>query len=240
MEDNAKAYDQLNKPQYEAGCKFISEFINLSPGDKVLDMGCGTGHITKYVADIVGPDGQVVGIDPDAARIKIAEEKYKEVSHLQFHVGSSVTGFPHDNEPYYDVHLSTAAFHWLSNEEKPIYIQKAYDCLKPGGRLAILCVEMPLDINPKTPVPVGFCPLTQDGYHKVFQDLGLFRNVVVNSTLYPSRFETLEVLKQWYKTSSHHDFEDLDPTDASKYLIHEDDGGVTWKIPRVAIIASKN
>jgi hypothetical protein len=63
---------------------------------------------------------------------------------------------------------------------------------------------------------------------------------VVNSTLYPSRFETLEVLKQWYKTSSHHDFEDLDPTDASKYLIHEDDGGVTWKIPRVAIIASKN
>ena len=32
-------------------------------------MGCGTGQITKY---IVGPDGQVVGIDPDAARIKIA------------------------------------------------------------------------------------------------------------------------------------------------------------------------
>ena len=240
MEDNAKAYDQLNKPQYEAGCKFISEFINLSPGDKVLDMGCGTGQITKYVADIVGPNGQVVGIDPDAARIKIAEEKYKEVSHLQFHVGSSVTGFPHDNELYYDVHLSTAAFHWMPNEEKPIYIQKAYDCLKPGGRLAIYCVEVPLDINPKTHVPVGFSPLTQNGYHKVFQDLGLFRNVVINRVLYPSRFETLEEFKQWYKASSHQDFEDLDPTNASKYVIHEDDGGVTWKIPRVAITASKN
>ncbi|CAB4015520.1 Hypothetical predicted protein [Paramuricea clavata] len=148
MEDNAKAYDQLlSKTQYESGCKFISEFINLCPGDKVLDMGCGTGQITKYIADIVGPDGQAVGIDPDTARIKIAEEKYKEASHLQFHVGSSVTAFPHDNELYYDVHLSTSAFHWLSNEEKPIYIQKAYDCLKPGGRLAIWCVEVPLDIN---------------------------------------------------------------------------------------------
>ena len=47
MEDNAKAYDQLSKTQYEAGCKLISEFINLSPGDKVLDMGCGTGQVTK-------------------------------------------------------------------------------------------------------------------------------------------------------------------------------------------------
>ena len=46
----------------------------------MLDMGCGTGQITKYIADIVGPDGQVVGIDPDAARIKIAEQKYKEFS----------------------------------------------------------------------------------------------------------------------------------------------------------------
>jgi hypothetical protein len=40
---------------------------------------------------------------------------------VQFHLGSSVTGFPHDNEPYYDVHLSTAAFHWVPYEEKPIY-----------------------------------------------------------------------------------------------------------------------
>ncbi|CAB4015521.1 Hypothetical predicted protein [Paramuricea clavata] len=240
MEDNAKAYDQLSKPQYESGCKFISEFINLSPGDKVLDMGCGTGQVTKYVADIVGPDGQAVGVDPDAARIKIAEEKYKEVSHLQFHVGSSVTAFPHDNEPYYDVHLSTLAFHWLPNEEKSIYIQKAYDCLKPGGRLAIWCAGVQLDIKPKTQLPASFYPLTQDGYYKVFQDLGLFRNVVINRVLYPFRFETLEEFKQWYKATSHQDFEDLDPTLASKYVIHEDDGGVTWKMPRVAITASKN
>jgi hypothetical protein len=63
---------------------------------------------------------------------------------------------------------------------------------------------------------------------------------VINRVLYPSRFETLEEFKQWYKASSHQDFEDLDPTNASKYVIHEDDGGVTWKIPSVAITASKN
>ncbi len=121
------------------------------------------------IADIVGSDGQVVGIDPDVARIKIAEEKYKEVSNLQFHVGSSVTGFPHNNEPYYDVHISTAAFHWVPNEEKAIYIQKAYESLKPGGRLAILCPELVPNVHVK--ISDVQYPLTQDGYCKLIQDV---------------------------------------------------------------------
>ncbi|CAB4002507.1 methyltransferase domain-containing [Paramuricea clavata] len=133
---NAKSYDEVSSPQIEAGSQFIRE-LNLSLGDKVLDMGCGTGHLTKYIADIVGPDGQAVGIDPDAERIKIAEGKSKEVSNLQFCVGSSAIGFPHDNEPYYDVHISTHAFHWVPDDEKRVYIQKAHRCLKAGGKLAI-------------------------------------------------------------------------------------------------------
>ena len=40
MDADAEAYEELSKPQYESGCKFISE-LNLSSGDKVLDMGCG-------------------------------------------------------------------------------------------------------------------------------------------------------------------------------------------------------
>lgn len=32
--------------------------------DKVLDMGCGTRRVSKYIADIIGPDGQVVAVDP--------------------------------------------------------------------------------------------------------------------------------------------------------------------------------
>ena len=120
----------MSRPQIEAGSRFIRDF-NLSLGDKVLDMGCGTGHLTKYIADIVGPDGLAVGIDPDAERIKIAQEKTKEVSNLQFYVGSSAIGFAHNNKPYYDVHISTNAFHWVPDDEKQIYIQKAYQCKKP-------------------------------------------------------------------------------------------------------------
>ena len=73
---DASAYEELSQPQVVQGCKFVSE-LNVPGGAKVLDMGCGTGHITKYIADIVGFDGVVLGIEPDAERIKITQEKYK-------------------------------------------------------------------------------------------------------------------------------------------------------------------
>ena len=87
MENYAATYDEVSKPQYETGCELIDK-LNISRGAKVLDMGCGTGRISKYIADIVGPDGQVVAVDPDEDRIKIAQGQYKDVGHLQFHVGT--------------------------------------------------------------------------------------------------------------------------------------------------------
>ena len=233
---NAKSYDEVSGPQIEAGSQFIRE-LNLSLGDKVLDMGCGTGHLTKYIADIVGPDGQAVGIDPDAERIKIAEEKSKEANNLQFSVGSSAIGFPHDNEPYYDVHISTHAFHWVPDDEKRIYIQKAHRCLKAGGKLAIWCAaKMPNEEKIE-----GVHTLTQEGYQDVFQEVGLFNNVVVDNVIYPYRCKSFEAFKRFFEASLH---QELDPDKYAELLkkcvTSEDDGQVTSKIPCIRITACKN
>ncbi|CAB4002509.1 Hypothetical predicted protein [Paramuricea clavata] len=231
---NAKSYDELSGPQIEAGSQFIRE-LNLSLGDKVLDMGCGTGHLTKYIADIVGPDGQVVGIDPDAERIKIAEEKYKEVGNLQFCVGNSVIGFPNDTEPYYDVHVSTNAFHWLLGDEKIIYIRKAHQCLKHGGKLAIFCdAKFPNDVEAMT----GFYSLTQEGYRDLFQEVGLFNNAVVDGPICPYRFKSFEEFKRWLRVSSHQNTDDY-PLLIKKFLISEDDGQVNFELPFISITAFK-
>ncbi len=234
MEADAKAYDELSGPQIEAGSRFIRE-LNLSLGDKVLDMGCATGHLTKYIADIVGPDGQAVGIDPDAERIKIADRNYNEVSNLQFFVGSSAIGFPHNNEPYYDVHVSTHVFHWIPGDEKRIYIQKAYQCLKPGGRLAIFCARK----IPSDEQRTGFHPLTQEGYRDLFQGLGLFNSVVVDKVMQSFRFESVEEFKRWSRASTHHDPDDCSDF-LKKYGSSGGDGQVTLKLPFIFITACKN
>ena len=201
----------------------------------MLDMGCGTGHLTKYIADIVGPDGQAVGIDPDAERIKIAEEKYKAVGNLQFCVGSSAIGFPQDNEPYYNVHISTHVFHWVPNEEKGIYIKKAHQCLKAGGKLAIWCAgKKPDDVE----TSAGFHSLNQERYRDLFEEIGLFNNVVVKKLIYQYRFKSFAEFKRWFKSSIHQDPDDY-PTFIEKFVTVKDDGQVTYLVPSITITACK-
>ena len=52
------------------------DMLTLEKGITVLDLGCGTGYLTKVLLDKVGPEGKVVAVDPDGERLKIAREKY--------------------------------------------------------------------------------------------------------------------------------------------------------------------
>ncbi len=70
----AAAYDKTSVHQFENGKQLISA-LNISSGERVLDIGAGTGHLAAYVGKIVGPSGWVVGIDPLPLRIEIAQSK---------------------------------------------------------------------------------------------------------------------------------------------------------------------
>ena len=179
MDSNAKAYGALSTPQYDMGCTFL-RVLNVSRGDKVLDMGCGTGELTKFIADLVGGDGEVVGVDPDEARIKLGQENFKDVANLAFLVGRSESGFPHDNDEFYDLHLSNCAFHWLMRDEKKVYVRKAYQCLKPGGRIAIQ-TRLVGDNLPEA-LKDSFDPMGKEEYEQLLQDFGPFSHVKTKIT----------------------------------------------------------
>ena len=143
-QSNASLYSTLSSVQYKAGCSFVDTF-GLKLGDKVLDVGCGTGELTKYIAKQVGDLGEVIGIDPDDARVKLAQENLKTVSNASFHVGDSKFAFLNDYQAYFDHHCSNHVYHWLSDEEKAVYIEVAFQCLKPGGSIAVQCLAQPDD-----------------------------------------------------------------------------------------------
>jgi ubiquinone/menaquinone biosynthesis C-methylase UbiE len=65
--------DLVHSLPFFQGCKSLSyERLALSPGDSVLEIGCGNGIDTKNLAGIVGPSGTVVGIDISATMLNAA------------------------------------------------------------------------------------------------------------------------------------------------------------------------
>ncbi len=134
-ESIAKTYSEINELQVQWG-EDLALSAGIRHGDKVLDMGCGTGELTSYICKLVGKDGHVVGVDPDFERIKVAVEKHSHENIMFIH-GESSSKFPHYDEQYFDIHLSNFVFQWLNNQEKKNFVQTAFTCLKPGGKIAM-------------------------------------------------------------------------------------------------------
>jgi arsenite methyltransferase len=128
----AHHYEQVSAAhQFKAGQVLIEE-LAVAPGEKVLDVGSGTGLLAEYVAGLVGPTGSVVGIDPLPLRIALAQQK--ERSNLSFKVGTAdnLREFP---EASFDVVYLNAVLHWLPDKLGPL--REIYRVLKKRGRLGI-------------------------------------------------------------------------------------------------------
>ena len=66
----AECYQQISlNVQMESGKLFIQTDVLPKPRDAILDLGCGTGELSAYIAELVGPEGYVVGVDPDLNRV---------------------------------------------------------------------------------------------------------------------------------------------------------------------------
>jgi len=117
----------------------------LKPGDRVLDVGCGTGVLTRLAAETIGPEGVVIGIDPgprmiDAARHNAARKN----SRAAFGLGV-IERLAFDDDCF-DVVLSSFMLHHLTVDLKRAGLGEVRRVLKPGGWLVIV------DFDPAWPL----------------------------------------------------------------------------------------
>jgi ubiquinone/menaquinone biosynthesis C-methylase UbiE len=70
----SKTYDQ-STPRLERFRNEAHAFLQLEKGMTVVDMGCGTGKSLGWLADAVGPEGRVIGIEPSEAMLGLAQQR---------------------------------------------------------------------------------------------------------------------------------------------------------------------
>lgn len=122
MKWNAELYDQKHAFVYQYG-ESLLELLDAKPGEHILDLGCGTGHLTQRIQSL---GAIVTGIDSSAEMIQQAQENFPE---LKFTVANAANFY--FEEPF-DAIFSNAVLHWIKDQDS--LIKTVYDNLKPGGR----------------------------------------------------------------------------------------------------------
>ena len=105
----------------------------LRPGLTVLDVGCGTGAITRDIAAAVAPHGEVVGMDSNAALVDEAGRVHRDVPGLSFAAGS-IYRLPF--RAAFDVVNAARVLQWLADPLEALRMMVT--ATKPGGRVIVL------------------------------------------------------------------------------------------------------
>lgn len=115
-------YDARHSFVWRYGLEVV-ESLSPQPGERVLDLGCGTGHLTNKIAE---SGASVIGIDKSPSMIEQAGANYPD---LRFEIADGLD-FRFD-EPF-DAVFSNAAIHWMPDPAK--VASCVFRALKPGGR----------------------------------------------------------------------------------------------------------
>jgi arsenite methyltransferase len=126
----AETYDRLSDMQFEMG-KSLLQRLGPLEGAHVLDVGCGTGRLARWIAEQTGPSGGVVGVDPLPERVAIARAGAPRV---RFEVGRAEDLSAFASETF-DVVCMSAVLHWVTDKGRAL--GEVRRVLKPGGRAGV-------------------------------------------------------------------------------------------------------
>ena len=114
----------------------------LKPGEKVLDVGCGTGAVTIPAKLRVRKNGVAAGIDPAPEMIAVARQKAVRAGlEIDFRVGV-IESLPFPDASF-DAVTSSLMMHHLPEQLQARGLAEIFRVLKPGGRLLIADMMLP-------------------------------------------------------------------------------------------------
>jgi SAM-dependent methyltransferase len=136
---------------WEAATGRLLDRIGLTTGARCLDAGCGPGETMRLMAQRVGPDGTVTGIDVDAALAGQTEEALHEAGHKQCRTlvhdlgtDEAVPGGPYD--------IVLARLLLFHTPDRVAVVRRLWESVAPGGHLVLQDYDLSAaDTEPEMP-----------------------------------------------------------------------------------------
>ncbi|MFE6686315.1 class I SAM-dependent methyltransferase [Streptomyces sp. NPDC057743] len=117
----------------------LAALSGAQPGDHALDVGCGTGGLTRPMAQRVGAEGTMLGIDPSPSVLAYARRKSLDqritAAAVAYQEGTAESLDVPDASM--DVVVNSLMLHHLPEELRPVALAEMYRVLRPGGRLLV-------------------------------------------------------------------------------------------------------
>jgi len=121
---DADEYDGDHSFVYEYGADLL-DLLEPAPEERILDLGCGTGHLTAQVAE---SGARVVGVDRSASMLETASGSHPEHPF----VVADARALPLASG--FDAAFSNAALHWIDATDQDAVLAGVHDSLAPEGR----------------------------------------------------------------------------------------------------------
>jgi demethylmenaquinone methyltransferase/2-methoxy-6-polyprenyl-1,4-benzoquinol methylase len=127
--------------QYVKFLKKALEVLAPKTGERILDLCSGTGRVASWIAQAVGKEGEVIGIDVAKRMVDVAKHRYGGLGSLTF-LQKDVT-LPWDYQNHFDGIFTSFALHELPESRRRGVLEQSYLALKERGRMVIV------DFNPQ-------------------------------------------------------------------------------------------
>ncbi len=136
----ARHYDRLmdlvSLGTYPGFLRKVFERMDLQPGQRVLDLGAGTGRNTEMIANRIGPDGEVWGVELGDEMARNFEKRCGQRENC--HLVRGRIDQPLDLKPGFDKAFISFVLHGLPHEHRLQVLENVRRLLKPGGWFVVL------------------------------------------------------------------------------------------------------
>ncbi len=149
--ENPSECERLEKQSQQASFDFKKELhdFTASPGEMILDAGCGPGTVLRHLA-VKYPSTEFHGCDAEPSRIQFAKEQASGIQNLEFNV-EDIRDLRYADSRFHQI-LCRYVIEHLSVNDRMSAFQEFFRCLLPGGKLTIIDVDGFLfNLYPRTP-----------------------------------------------------------------------------------------